>query len=115
MQGDFRLFRPLVFRVGKKYWQISASAIMLGLFTLGSLAMIACVVLTVVAVFGSMYASGNILPGVSVQGTGVNNVAVVSLSPAAAADRLSSTAIDRPITLRDGDRTWQISSAALGV
>jgi len=88
---------------------------MAGLFGLLSLAVISCVVLSVVGVFGSIYASGNILPGVSVQGTGVNSVPVGSLSAAAAVAQLNNVRIDRPVTLRDGSRTWQVSSADLGV
>ena len=114
MRRDFRLSRPLTVRIGKRYWHVSPYAIVLAFFSLFSFALVACVVLALFGVVGSIYATGNILPGVTVQGTGVNSVSIGNLSTAAAATQLSAVKIDRPITLRDGNRTWQLSSADLG-
>src|SRR5258706_12376788 len=115
MGRDFRLSRPLTVRIGKRYWHVSPFAIVLAFFSLFSFALVACVVLALFGVVGSIYATGNILPGVTVQGTGVNSVSIGNLSAAAAASQLSAFSIDRPNTPRHGNRPWQPRSTDLGL
>src|SRR5687768_17569420 len=71
--------------------------------------------LVVLLIFGAVYGGGNVLPGVIVSGSGINEVAVGSLSPDEAAARLQGITINRPLTLRDGSRTWSTTTAELGI
>jgi len=89
-------------------WILAAGAI-------GGLAFIAVCMLASLLLIGGMYASGKVLPKVAVAGTGVNGVDIGNLSVEDATAKLASLPVDRTITLKDENRTWQVSSADLGV
>src|SRR5438477_6000016 len=72
------------------------------------LALASLCVLGIGLLIGGVYATGNILPGVTVQGNGIKTVSVGGMSPADAAAQLSSIAPDRTLTLHDGSRTFNI-------
>jgi lipoprotein-anchoring transpeptidase ErfK/SrfK len=71
--------------------------------------------LVVLLIFGAIYGGGNVLPGVVVSGGGIEAVAVGSMSPEEATNRLQGITINRPLTLRDGSRTWSTTTADLGI
>jgi lipoprotein-anchoring transpeptidase ErfK/SrfK len=77
--------------------------------------LLALVLLAMLALAGVVYAGGNILPGVVVHGSGINDISVGNLSINGATSRLESLSVDRDITLHDGSRTWNVSSADLGL
>ncbi|MEP7287294.1 MAG: L,D-transpeptidase family protein, partial [Chloroflexota bacterium] len=62
-----------------------------------------------------IYASGNILPGVSVKDPVIGQIEIGSMSPAEAAAKLANIVPDRKIVLKDISRTWQVSSKDLGI
>lgn len=64
---------------------------------------------------GGVFLSPNVLPGVEVYGSGIGSVPVGSLSVDEAAARLQAAPLDRKVILRDGSRTWEVSSADLGI
>jgi lipoprotein-anchoring transpeptidase ErfK/SrfK len=76
---------------------------------------LALVLLAMLALAGVVYAGGNILPGVVVHGSGFDDISVGGLSVNGATSRLQSIPVDRAITLRDGSRTWIVSSTDLGL
>lgn len=88
-------------------------ATMLGAFL--ALAFLTTLVAGLIVLLSAAYSSGNILPGVVVQSTGGNRLAVGNQSPAAAATQLETMSIDRTITFQDGDRSWQVTGAAFGI
>ncbi len=77
--------------------------------------LLALVLLAMLALTGAVYAGGNILPGVVVRGSGINDISVGNLSINGATSRLESIPVDRDITLRDGSRSWNVSSADFGL
>jgi lipoprotein-anchoring transpeptidase ErfK/SrfK len=81
----------------------------------GTIVMMAgCMFIALLALTGT-YASGNVLPGVVVQGTGINQVDIGGLAPEAAAAKLNDVATQGQITLKDESRTWTVSTSDLGI
>jgi lipoprotein-anchoring transpeptidase ErfK/SrfK len=78
-------------------------------------AFLVVVVIGVALIVGGIYASPNVLPGVTVAGSGINSVPVGNLPFDEATNQLQNLAVDRTITLRDGSRTWTVSAADLGI
>jgi lipoprotein-anchoring transpeptidase ErfK/SrfK len=115
MRAGNTLFAPIVIRFGGKAWRLSPYVLIAGAASLFVIALVTSIALGAFVIAGSVYSSGNILPGVRVQGAEVNNVSVGGLSEAVAAAQLGALKIDQKITLKDGARTWQVSSADLGV
>src|SRR5215510_12946308 len=64
---------------------------------------------------GGLYASGKILPNVTVQGSNMKALSVGSFTPDEAAAKLSAIVPNQKITLRDENRTWDVSAADLGI
>src|SRR5258708_3240983 len=114
MRPSHPLFAPFVIRFRGKTWHLSLSLLIVAAVGLVSVTLVISLLVGLFVILSSVYASGNILPGVTVQGAGVNNVAVGSLSEAVAAAQLAALKIDQKITLRDGARSWQVSRADLG-
>ncbi len=69
----------------------------------------ACLLL-IVAALGVLYASGNVLPGVSSVGVDLGG-----MSEAEAANALDGAWNSRGLQLRDGTRVWAVSTAELGL
>jgi len=61
------------------------------------------------------YSSPNVLPGVELAGPGIDPIQIGDLSPADVQTRLNGIAVNAPITLQDGTRTWTFAAATLGV
>lgn len=80
--------------------------------TVGRAVLIGITLIGLVLLFSvvSIYASNSVLPGVSVGG-----IALGGLSENDAITVLSEGWANRQITLRDGERTWQISPIDLGI
>jgi lipoprotein-anchoring transpeptidase ErfK/SrfK len=66
--------------------------------------------ISLLAGVGLVYGSGRILPGVSVAGVSVGN-----MSEDQAAAALAKAWAENGLVLRDGNRSWQVSPAELGV
>src|SRR5260221_3643954 len=115
MRPSRKLFAPVVIRFGGKNWRLSPTLLIAASVGLVGVTVMISLLLGLFVILSSVYASGNILPGVTVQGAGVNNVAVGSLSEGVAAAQLGALTINEKITLRDGSRSWQVNSADLGV
>ncbi len=78
-------------------------------------AFVAVVVLLTIMVIGGVYASANILPGVTVRGSGITDVSVGSMSADDAVAHLQNVPVTRTITLHDANRAWGLSAADLGI
>src|SRR5258708_23582016 len=115
MRPSHPLFAPFVIRFRGKTWHLSLSLLIVAAVGLVSVTLVISLLVGLFVILSSVYASGNILPGVTVQGAGVNNVAVGSLSEGGAAAQLGALTINQKLTLRDGSRSWQVNSADLGV
>jgi LysM repeat protein len=89
--------------------------IVLGVAGAVGVGLILTILLAVGIVIGGLYASENILPGVTIQDSRVGEVSVSGIPVAEAAAQLAGISVDRPITLRDENRTWNVSSADLGI
>src|SRR5688572_10875068 len=73
-----------------------------------------CMFIALLAI-GSTYASGNVLSGVTVQGFGFNSVDIGGLAPEEAAAKLASIVPEGKIVLTDENRSWEVSTADLGI
>lgn len=99
----------------KQYPHVPDLVWLLAFLGIAAVGLIATFVLALLFIVGAMYASGNILPGVSVRGTGLAPVSVANMSAVDAVAKLGALSPDRTITLKDGVRTWTVSSADLGL
>src|SRR5258708_1120422 len=115
MRPSHPLFAPFVIRFRGKTWHLSLSLLIVAAVGLVSVTLVISLLVGLFVILSSVYASGNILPGVTVQGAGVNNVAVGRRSQGVAAAQLGALTINQKLTLRDGSRNWQVNSADLGV
>lgn len=75
-----------------------------------SLMLVGACMLTLLAGVGLVYGSGRVLPGVSSVGIDLGN-----MSEDSAAQALADVWANNGLLLRDGSRTWAVSSAELGV
>ncbi|MBN1200461.1 MAG: L,D-transpeptidase family protein [Anaerolineae bacterium] len=75
-----------------------------------SLLLVGLCVVSLLAGVGLLYAADRILPGVSSVG-----VSLGSLDEAEAADKLAAAWVDSGLLLRDGDRSWEVNPADLGI
>ena len=80
-----------------------------------ALAFLTSLIAALFVILSAAYSTGNILPGVVVQGIGGNRMPIGNQSPAAAAGQLETMSIDRTITFQDGQRSWQVTGAAFGI
>ncbi len=71
--------------------------------------------LGLVIVFASVQAANNIQSGVVVHSAGMADISVGGLSTVEAVAALKRAAINATIILRDGSRTWNVSSGDLGI
>src|SRR5258708_18559540 len=115
MRQGRQLFASLVIRFGGEDWSLSPTLVIAASVGLVGVTVVISLLLGLFVILSSVYASGNSLLGVTVQGAGVNNVAVGSLSQGVAAAQLGALTINQKLTLRDGSRNWQVNSADLGV
>lgn len=73
------------------------------------------VLLCIVILFAGLHAANTVQAGLIVRAAGMPDVPVGGLSAEDAAAALKTIAVNQMITLRDGSRTWQVSSADLGI
>ncbi len=92
----------------QKFWQTPQGLLIIG--TAASLILVGLCVLLLVGGVGLLYASDNVLPGV--ESAGVN---LGSMSETEATAALTTAWSQSGLLLRDGDRTWAVSPAELGV
>src|SRR5258708_17945029 len=80
MRPSHPLLAPIVIRFRGKTWRLSPNLLIAASVGLVGLTLVISLLVGLFVILSSVYASGNILPRVTVQGVGVNNVAVGSLS-----------------------------------
>src|SRR5579859_6497735 len=114
MRRDFMLFPPFIRFRGKRV-RLSAYLIATLIGALLALAFLTSLIAALFVILSAAYSTGNILPGVVVQGIGGNRMPIGNQSPAAAAGQLETMSIDRTITFQDGQRSWQVTGAAFGI
>src|SRR5258708_445712 len=95
--------------------RVSPYVWMLALGAVGALALIAMCLFAVMLGIGGLYASGKILPNVTVQGNNMKALSVGSMTPDDAAAKLNAIVPNQKITLRDEGRSWDVSAADLGI
>jgi len=94
---------------------ISPYVIVLLAFAAFGLACLIMLVAAVTMIYGNVYSSGNILPGVKIGGNGIAPVDVGGMSTDKAAGVLQNALTPQTVTLRDGTRQWNLNSADLGI
>lgn len=87
----------------------SASTVMVALSAL-TLVVLGLCLLALIGGFGLLLGSGNVLPGVSSAGVDLGG-----MDEAEAASALAAAWESRGVLLRDGDRSWQVPPAELGI